>query len=170
MASEISLLLATETLHASLPLTSATSLYKTFQSLFLIECPNDDANTLRNIQLNAAFLEYLSTQHSSRIKQLLYLWHSQKMKAEQNGAGEENTQEANKEMVKEVDYTAAIEILDSLESYIRDGVNEICVYFEGQEAEAIVKTEEVRRKVAGILNLGTSWFRPRVICQPREVV
>ncbi|KAH9221743.1 hypothetical protein DL95DRAFT_402614 [Leptodontidium sp. 2 PMI_412] len=168
MASGIATLLATEKLHASLPPTGTASLYKTFQSLFLIECSTDDATTLQNIQLNAAILEYLSTQGVSRVKQLLQAWHAQKMKGEEKGDGEEMKEGVSEEKVTE-EYTA-MEILEDVQNYIRDGVNEVCVYFEGQEVEAIVMMEEVGRKVAGILNQGPGWFRPKFICQPREVV
>ncbi|KAG4442718.1 hypothetical protein IFR05_001825 [Cadophora sp. M221] len=172
MASEIIHLFATEKLHDSLPLTGATSLYKTFQALFLIECPTDDATALQNIQLNAAFLEFLSMQHASRIKELLEAWHVQKMKSEEKekGEGEEGADEETEESGRVA--CTAIEILEDVESWIREGLNEVCVHFEGQEVEATVKMmEDVERKVAGILNQGpASWFWPKVICQPREVV
>ncbi len=63
-----------------------------------------------------------------------------------------------------------MDILDKLEEYIRDGVKSFCVCFDGQDVEAMVKMEEVRRKVDGILEKATSSFWPSFICQTREVL
>ncbi|PVH76846.1 hypothetical protein DL98DRAFT_591856 [Cadophora sp. DSE1049] len=184
MASQISTLLSTLNLHSSLPLTDPTSLYKIFQSLFLIECPTEDATTLQNIQLNAAFLEYLSTQRVSRVKELLRAWWVQSLKSEieedgkgedEDGGRDEKGKEAGKEAGEDMKWEdggeiSAKEILGELERYITDGVNNVCVCFDGQEVEAIVKMGEMRRKVNGILENATSSFWPSFICQTREVV
>lgn len=155
MASEISTLLATQKLYSSLPVTGPNSLYKIFQSLFLIECPFDDPATLQAIQLNAAFLEYLSTQRASAIKVLLQEW-------EQTSR---NTGENKERENFEMEYAR---ILDDFEEYMVKEVRTVCVYFEGQDVEALVRTREIKEKVRGILEKAGGG-KPRFICQPREI-
>lgn len=184
MASQISTLLAVSNLHSALPLDNPTSLYKKFQSLFLIECPSADASALQNVQLNAAFLEYLSTQRVSRVKLLLRVWLLQSLKPETAGAGkgkdkEESDLGSTEEKERGLETLerkwgegelSDMEILDGLEKYIREGVKSVCVCFDGQEVEAIVKMKDVRRKVDDILEKATSSFWPSLNCQTREVL
>jgi len=185
MASQISTLLTVSNIHSALPLTHSTSLYKIFQSLFLIECPSADASALQNVQLNAAFLEYLSSQRVARVKLLLRVWWLQSLKSEttEDSRSQEDNEIGDMESKEEIESRlktqerkwgkgelSDMDILDKLEEYIRDGVKSFCVCFDGQDVEAMVKMEEVRRKVDGILEKATSSFWPSFICQTREVL
>ncbi|CZT52899.1 uncharacterized protein RSE6_14304 [Rhynchosporium secalis] len=174
MPTHIELLLTAKNLHDSFSLSSATSPYKTFQTLFLVECPADDPNILQKIQFNAAFLEYLSTQRVSRIRELLRTWHVQSMEAENDKDKLEAELEHEKHANKEKDAVGVTvicsdeEILEEIVKQIRDGVDVVCVYFEGQEVDAIDKLEEVKKKVVDILNQNTTWKWPKFVCQPME--
>ncbi|KAH9209796.1 hypothetical protein DL95DRAFT_20481 [Leptodontidium sp. 2 PMI_412] len=61
-----------------------------------------------------------------------------------------------------------IEALDALVSFMSDEVRVICVYFEGQDVEALLGLNEVKEKVERILKRPSAGFVPKFICQPRD--
>ena len=121
----------------------------------------------------------------SRVKLLLRVWWLQSLKSEITEAGrrKDYNEEGDLGSTEEKERGSQtperkwgkgelsdMEILDELEKYIRERVKSVCVCFDGQEVEAIVKMEEVRRKVDDILEKATSYFWPSFVCQTREIL
>ncbi|KAL2068466.1 hypothetical protein VTL71DRAFT_16564 [Oculimacula yallundae] len=182
--SQIEILLAAEKLHDLLPLTDANSLFKLFQSLFLVECPSNDLKILQDIQLTAAFLEYLSTQRILRVRELLRAWQITMAEPRLDGTKKEAIIKEGKEgkhgekkgddflmsdvLEEKTSDLADAMTLDEIATYIRNRVNDVCVYFEGQDVNALAKLDEVEKKIADILNQSKTWFWPRFSCERME--
>ncbi len=58
-------------------------------------------------------------------------------------------------------------ILDELEEFLVREIETICVFFEGQDVEALVRMRIVKEKVRGILE-GGNGGKPKFICQLRD--